>query len=123
MIDRFFDVLLRAGVVAPFLTPTIGTAAAETDNADDLRFLRKPDEVGRHRTSRGMAEGDDRTAGEILIGEKPGTLKNDIEGAFQIAVANLFLGQIAIEKVDEIAFGDRLFPHSAGRVMSRIGER
>ena len=68
-----------------------------------------------------MAEGDDLTAGEILIGEKPGALKNDVERAFQIAVANLFFRQIAIEKVNGIALRDGLFPHPAGWVVARIG--
>ena len=62
-------------------------------------------------------------SGKVLVSQQPGALQDDVEGAFQVAVENFVLGQIAILEIDRIALGDGLFPYAAERVMARIGER
>ncbi len=68
-----------------------------------------------------MAEGDDRAAAEVFVGELAGAPEDDVEGTFQVAITDLFLRQVAIQEINRIALGDGLLPDAAGRVVARIG--
>jgi hypothetical protein len=42
--------------------------------------------MGRHRSAGGVAEADDFSSSEVIVGQQSRALKNDVEGTFQIAV-------------------------------------
>ncbi len=75
MVNRFLNILFRAGLVAPFLAPAVGAAAAEADNPDDFGLLGKSRQMRGHRAARRVAEGDNFSAGEILVSQKTRTLQ------------------------------------------------
>src|SRR5215813_10209653 len=122
MIDGLLDVLFGAGCVAPFFTPTIRAATAETDKPDDFRFLGKAREMRSHRSAGGMSESQNLPAAEILIGYQSRPLENGVERALQIAIFDFFGRQFAIQEINRRALRDGLFPYASGRIVSRIGE-
>src|SRR5262245_20187733 len=123
MVERFFIVFFGAGFVAPLQAPTVGAAAAETDDADHFGFLREAGEVSRHRSAGGMAEGDDLPDGEMLVGERAGTLQNDIECAFQIAVGSFIRWEFTILEIKRISLRNGKLPNAALRIVAGVGER
>src|SRR5215831_650364 len=122
MIDGLVDVLFGAGCVAPFFTPTIRAAATKADKPDDFCFLRKANQMRRHRSAGGMTESQYLTAAEVLIGQQSRPLENGIESAFQIAIFDFFGRQFAIQEINRRALRDGLLPNASGRIVARIGE-
>src|SRR5688572_7562091 len=122
VIDRFLSVFFGAGLIAPLQTPTIGAAAAEADESNDFGLFGESCEMRGHRPTSRVAEADYFTTGETLVGEKPRTLKNHIESAFQIAIENFFGWQFPVHEVDRHSLRNRLFPDAPLGVMARICE-
>src|SRR4030095_5046824 len=89
VIDRLFSVLFSAGLVAPFFAPTVGPAAAETDDSYNFGFLAKAGQMSRHRAAGRVAEADDFTAGKMLVGQPTRALENNVKRALQVAVCDL----------------------------------
>src|SRR5215207_5413871 len=123
MLQWNLPVFLRASMVAPLFAPTIGAAAAKSNQTDDFGLLAETRKVRGHGTAGGMAEADDFTSGQVLVRQSPGPLEYDVKGAFQVAVSNFFLIQLPIQEIDRHAFGNGNFPHASRRVMAWIGER
>ena len=67
MIDGLFGIFFGAGFVSPFFAPTVRTAAAKADKADDFCFFRKARQMRGHRSAGGVAEADDLPSGEVII--------------------------------------------------------
>ncbi len=67
----------------------------------------------RHWPAGGMTENDDLLSGQMLIGEQARALQDHVEGAFQIAIRDFVLWQIAILEVNRIALWYGLLPDAA----------
>src|SRR5215510_14487157 len=122
MIDGLLDVLFGAGCVAPFFTPTIRAAATKADKPDDFCFLRKANQMRRHRSAGGMSESQDLPAAEVLIGQQSRPLDNGVERALQVAIFDFFGRQFAVQEINWSALRDGLLPNASGRIVTRIGK-
>jgi hypothetical protein len=69
-----------------------------------------------------VPEAYDFAAGEMLVGELPGTLKNHVESALQITIENFFFWQFAVHQVGRHPLGNWLFPNAARGVMAGVCE-